>query len=165
MNDTNLLSRSDYLFHIIEHKQNSVGDNLIPNGSFEIDSDNDLFPDEWNYYQTNQDIKAEMSEEEVKDGSKSLKVSINTETQKNNYSDGIISPLISVTPSTTYRLSAYIKVPNGYLSKGGSAVFWQSEIYREDPSKYVIHNFRLNEKSLILNDSMIIKTKFYLLPT
>ncbi len=31
--------------------------------------------------------------------------------------------------------------------------------------KDIQHNFRLNEKSLILNDSMIIKTKFYLLPT
>ena len=36
---------------------------------------------------------------------------------------------------------------------------------KDRDKKRLIHNYRLNDKSLILNDSMIGKIKFYLLPT
>jgi len=85
-----------------------LGENLLPNGNMEIDKDENGFPDEWGIMGKTGEADAIWDSSVARSGRYSIK--LNLFNDKSNVS---IVTWIKVKPNTSYRMSAWFKVPEG----------------------------------------------------
>jgi len=84
---------------VIEQTEQAEGENLLPNGDFEVDADGDGLPDEWEVA-----LPLVFDEEVKHSGDRSVRIDSDS-TAINNFSKG----WVDLQPNTTYTLSGWMK--------------------------------------------------------